>query len=211
VVVLGFAGGFVPLVAIGAVFVCAGVWGIWRPSITGLIVGGAALILAGTFNCLAWLWIEGARTSNVGHWIFAGAVQIVWGIRRLAIYSTARVAANDPQAIARLESIIRKLSKGNAKTDPTIAEFRTGRFRSQRNRLGLYADGAIALLEHQAVRLEKRADIWIEARGTTGLGRSIKVGIQMGDLRLTGEMPAAHFERFEYWKSGQSQPRSIAA
>jgi len=43
---------------------------------------------------------------------------------------------------------------------------------------------------------------------TTWRGRSIKVAIQMGDLRLTGEMPAAHFER---WKCGLSQPRSIAA
>ena len=135
----------------------------------------------------------------------------MWGIRRLAIYPTACFAAIDFQAIARLESIVRELSKRKAKADPTVAEFWTGRIRSQRNRLGPYTDGAIALLEHQAVRLERRADIWIEVRGTTWLGRSIKVGIQMGDLRLTGEMPAAHFERFERWKCGLSRPGSIAA
>jgi hypothetical protein len=33
----------------------------------------------------------------------------------------------------------------------------------------------------------------------------------MSDLQLTGEMPAAHFERFERWKLGQSQSRPIAA
>jgi len=211
VLACGFAGAFVPLVAIGLALVCAGVWNICRPSITGLIVDGVVMILAGAFNCLAWLWIEDARASSAGRWIIAGLVQIVWGIRRLTIYPTARFAANDPQAIARLESMVRELSKRKAKADPTVAEFRTGRLRSQRNRLGLYADGAIALLEHQAVRLERRADIWIEARGTTWHGRSIKVEIQMGDLRLTGEMPAAHFERFERWKLGQSHWRPIAA
>jgi hypothetical protein len=206
----GLAAPFLPLAAIGLALACAGVWNLCRPSITGLIVDGGVMILTGIFNCLAWLWIEEARASSAGRWIFAGLVQIVWGIRRLAIYPTARFAANDPQAIARLESIVRDLSRRKAKDDPTIAEFRTGRYH-HRNRLGLYADGAIALLEHQAVRLEKRTDIWIEARGTTWHGRSIKVGIQMGDLGLTGEMPAAHFERFEHWKLGMSPARPIAA
>jgi len=207
----GLAATFVPLVAIGLVLACAGVWNICRPSITGLIVDGVVMTLTGAFNCLAWLWIEDARASSVGQWIFGGLIQIVWGIRRLRTYPTARYATNDPQAIARLESIIRELSRRNAKADPTVAEFRSGRIRRHSNRLGLYADGAVALLEHQAVRLERRADIWIEARGTTWLGRSIKVGIQMGDLHLTGEMSPTHFERFEHWKLGLSQPRPIAA
>jgi hypothetical protein len=211
VVVLGCAAPFVPLVAIGLVFLCAGVWNLRRPSITGLIVDGVAMILSGAFQCLLGLWIEESRASSVGKWVFAGAIQIVWGIRRIALYSTARYAANDPQAIARLESLVQELSKRDAKADPTVAEFWTGHIRRHRNRLGLHAEGAIGLLEHRVVRLEKRADIWIEARGTTSLGRSIKVRIQMSDLELTGEMPAAHFERFERWKLGLSPSREIAA
>ncbi len=211
VVVLRLAGPFVPLVAIGLVLFCAGVWNLWRPSILGLIVDGFAMILAGAFQCLVWLWIEDARASSAGKWAIAGVVQIVWGIRRIATYRTARLATHDPQAIARLEAIVLELSKRDAKADPAVAEFWTGRCLGRRNRLGLYPDGAIALLEHQAVRLERRADLWIEARGTTWLGRSIKVRIQMGDLQLMGQMPAAHFERFERWKLGLSQPRPIAA
>ncbi len=211
VVVMGLAAGFVPLVVIGVVLACAGVWNLYRPSPTGLIVDGVAMILAGIFGCLAGLWFEDARGPSHGKWIFGGLLQIVWGIRRLAMYPTARIAPNDPQAIARLELIVKELSKRKTKADPTIAEFWTGRFHTHRNRLGLYAGGVVALLEHQAVRLERRADIWIEARGTTSLGKSIKVEIQMSDLRLTGQMPAEHFERFERWKLGQSQPRPIAA
>jgi hypothetical protein len=210
VLACGLAAPFLPLAAIGLALACAGVWNLCRPSIHGLIVDGGVVILTGIFNCLAWLWVKDARASSVGHWIVAGLVQIVWGIRRLAIYPSARFAANDPQAIARLEAIVRELSRRNVKDDPTTAEFRTGRYH-HRNRLGLYADGSIALLEHQAVRLEKRADIWIEARGTTWHGRSIKVGIQMSDLHLTGEMAAAHFERFERWKLGMSPARPLAA
>ena len=211
VAVCGFAGGLLPLAAIGLVLVGAGVWNICRPAISGLIVDGVVMILTGLFNGLLWLWIENTRSSSVGSWVIAGLVQIVWGIRRLAIYPTARSAVNDPQAIARLESIVRNLSKADGKTDPSTAEFRTGRFHHHRNRLGLYADGAVALLEGEVVRLEKRSDIWIEAAGTTSLGRSIKVRIQMGDFELTGQMPSAHFERFERWKLGLSQPRSLAA
>jgi hypothetical protein len=207
----GFAGDLAPMAVTGLLLACAGAWNIVRPSITGLIVDGIALLLAGAFNCLAWLWIEGARTTSVVRWIAAGVIQIVWGIRRLAIYRTARLSADDPDAIARLEAVVHELSKRNAKADPTIVEFWTGRFRRRRNRLGLYSEGAIALLEHQAVRLERRADIWIEARGTTWHGRSIKVRIQMGDLQWMGQMPAAHFDRFERWKLGLSQPRPIAA
>lgn len=212
VLAFGIMSTFVPLVAIGLVLVCAGVWNVLRTSITGLVVDGAVMILVGAFNCLAWQWMEDARASSIGSWIIAGLLQIVWGIRRLALYPQAKLAANDAEAIARLESIIRELRKLDAKVDPCVAEFWTGRrLRRHRNRLGLYADGVVGLLEHQAVRLERRSDIWIEARGTTWLGRSVKVKIQMSDLELTGEMPPAHFERFEHWKLGLSQPRPIAA
>jgi hypothetical protein len=169
------------------------------------------MILAGVFNGLAWVWIEDAGASSAGKWILGGLVQIVWGIRRLALYSTARLTPNDPEAIAGLESMVRELSKRDARTDPTVAEFRTGGIRRRRNRIGLYAEGAVALLEHQVVRLEKRTDIWIEASGTTAFARTTKVRIQMSDLQLAGEMSAEHFERFERWKLGVTQPRSIAA
>jgi hypothetical protein len=211
VLACGLAGAFIPLVAIGLALACAGVWNVWRPSINGLLVDGVVMIVTGAFNGLAWLWIENARPSGVAQWIFGGLVQIVWGIRRLAVYPTARSATNDPQAITRLESIVRDLSKRKPKADPAVAEFWTGGIRRRCNRLGLYADGAVGLLEHRAVRLERRADIWIESRGTTWLGRSIKVRIQMSDLHLAGEMSAAHFERFEQWKLGMSQANPIAA
>lgn len=207
----GLAARFVPLMAIGSLFFCAGVWNISRPSIAGLIVDGVAMILAGAFLCLAWLWVEDARPSSVGRWIFAGLAQIVFGIRRLAIYPTARFAIHDAQAIARLEDMVQELAKRKATADPTVAEFWTGRFHHRRNRLGLYDVGAIALLEHQVVRLEKRTDIWVEASGTTWNGRSAKVRIQMGDLQLVGRMPAAHLERFERWKLGLSRPQPFAA
>ena len=207
----GFAADLAPMAVTGLLLACAGAWNVCRPSITGLIVDGIAMVLAGAFNCLAWLWVESSRTTSVARWITAGVVQIVWGIRRLATYPTARLSANDAEAIARLEAIVHELSKRDAKSDPTVVEFWTGRFRPRRNRLGLTSEGAIALLEQQAVRLERRTDIWIEARGTTWHGRSIKVGIHMGDLHRTGEMPVAHFERFERWKLGQSQPSPIAA
>jgi hypothetical protein len=209
--VCGLASGFAPLVAIGTVLACAGVWNLYRPAVAGLIVDGGAMILTGALQGLAWLWIDDAPASSVGKWIIAGLIQIVWGVRRLALYPTARLAANDPEAIARLETTVREISRRDARSDPTVAEFWTGRIRKHRNRLALSDDGAIALLEHQTVRLERRADIWIEARGTTWLGRSITVAVRMGDLQLTGEMPTAHFERFERWKSGVSLPSPIAA
>jgi hypothetical protein len=211
VTVCGVAAPLMPMAVIGPVLLAAGVWNIGRPSFTGLIVDGVAVILTGAFHCLLSLWMGDARASGLGKWTLAGVIQIVWGVRRIATYWTSRFAVNDPRAIARLEALVREVSKRAAKADETVAEFWTGRFRQRRNRLGLYAEGTIGLLEGQAVRLEKRSDIWIEESGTTWRGRSIKVRIQMSDLELTGQMPAAHFERFERWKLGQSQPRSIAA
>lgn len=200
-----------PLATVGLLFACAGVWNLWRPSITGLVVEGVTMILTGAFNLFAWLWIDDGRRSNLIKAAFAGILQIVWGIRRLALYRTARSTADDPEAIAHLQSMVRELAKRDARTDETVAEFRSGRWNSQRNRLGLYAEGAIGLLEQQVVRLEKRGDIWIEVSGTTMLGRSVKVAIRMSDLHLTGLMKTEHFERFERWKLGLTRPRPIAA
>lgn len=207
----GLAAGLVPLVPVGLILAAAGAWNVSRPSIHGLVVDGAAMGLTGLFNSLVWLWIEEARGPGAGKWILAGMLQMGWSARRLALYRSARRAANDPEAISRLESIVRELSRRRARHDPEIAEFRTGRVLGRRNRLGLYAEGAIAVLDHWVVRLERRADIWIEARGTTSMGRTIKVRVQMGNLELEGEMPTVHFERFERWKLGMLQAPSIAA
>ena len=89
--------------------------------------------------------------------------------------------------------------------------FRNVRFHVQRVRLGLLPYGMVAVFGHEAVRLERRTDITIDARGSTWLGRSIKVVVRMSDLELMGVMPAAHLERFEQWKLGVAPPRAIAA
>lgn len=207
----GVAAPFVPLVIVGVGLTLAGLWNLWRPSLNGMLVDGAAMILTGLFSALAWVWMDHDRPSAAGKSIFTGLVQIGWGIRRLATWNTARFTRNDPPAIARLEEVIRDLSKRKEKTDQNVVVFWTGVWRPQENRLGLYAEGVIGLLGPHAVRLEKRGDIWIEARGTSWLGRSIKVRVQMSDLELMGRMSTAHFERFERWKLGLTQAKRIAA
>ena len=207
----GLGARIVPMTAIGVVLVSAGAWNLLRTSVSGLLVDGCALILCGVFLATAWRWMEPARPSQAVNSIVAGVLQVVWAVRRLALYRTARRAVRDPQAIARLEAIVRDLSRRDVRTDETVVQFRTGRFRHHRNRLGLYAEGVVGILEHTAIRLDTRSDVWIEASGTTATGRSIKVKVQMSDLELPAEMSVEHFQRFERWKLGQSQARSIAA
>ena len=173
---------------------------------------GSALILTGVgLLGSSWIWFDGSASANANKAMFTALPQIFWGIRRIASFRTAQVAANDPDAMAALEGMVTELSKRDARTDETVVEFRTGRFHRNRNRLGLYPEGVVALLEHEAVRLDRRTDVWIDPRGTTSLGRSLKVEVRMGDLLLAGEMPAAHLERFERWKTGLALARSAAA
>ena len=207
----GLGARVVPMIAVGVVLASAGAWNLLRTSVSGLVVDGGALIVCGVFLATAWRWMEPERPSQAANSIVAGVLQIVWAVRRLALYRTARHAVRDPQAIARLESIVRDLSRRDVRTDETVVQFRTGRFRHHRNRLGLYAEGVVGILESTAIRLDKRSDVWIEASGTTAIGRAIKVKIQMSDLQLAAEMSVGHFQRFERWKLGQSQARSIAA
>jgi len=211
IVVLGSIARIWPLMAIGVALAAAGAWNVCRPAVSGLAVDGVTLIVTGLVNCLTWLWVDHAEPTRFAKWILTGGIQVVWGVRRLGLYRMARRIPLDPPAMARLETIVRALASAGARDGPTIAEFRTGRFPKERTRIGLYAEGAIALIGPEAVRLEKRSDIWIEARGTTTLGRSVKVRVQMSDFELEGEMPTADFERFELWKLGQSPARSIAA
>jgi hypothetical protein len=209
VAVAASVGGMVPLIVVGSALLCAGVWNAWRPSIHGLVVDSGAMILTGAFNSMSGYWEDAGQP--LGKWTIAGVIQIMWGIRRLAVYPMARRAPDDREAMARLESIVRELSARRAKDDSNVVEFRTGRFQHHRNRLGLYPEGVVGLLEQQAIRLERRADISIEHGGTIWHGQSIEVAVQMSDLQLRGRMPASHFERFERWKMGMSLPRSIAA
>ena len=209
--VIGFMVPFAPFLTIGPVLAAAGIWNVCRPSIHGLLVDGVAMLATGAFHLLAGLWMPDVRASSLGKAALTGVFQIVWGFRRLVLYRTARQVVNDRRAIARLEAIVHELSKRSAASDAGVVEFSSGRFGLQRNRLGLYAEGVVALLEQQVVRLERRTDIWIEASGTTALGRSIKVRVKLGDFELAGTMPAGHFERFERWKTGLSDAGSVAA
>jgi len=208
----GIAAASLPLALVGLVLVWACTWNYFRPAVTGLLVDGSALILTGLgLLGLSWSWFDGSVLANGNKAMFTALPQLIWGVRRLASYRTARLAADDPQAIAALETIVTKLSKRDAKTDEAVVLFHTGRFHHHHNRLGLFAEGMVALLEGQAVRLDRRADVWIEPRGTTSLGRSLKVELRMGELQLAGEVPTAHLERFEHWKTGMAVPRSAAA
>src|SRR5262245_19911770 len=205
-----FAGGYAPVGVTAAVLACAGVWNILRPATTGLLVDGLALALTGAANIAVLPWLVDTRESNVAKSIFAGLIQLLWGFRRLSFYRTARLALHDEEAIAELEAVVRELSKRDRR-DPTVVEVRTGRFHQQRNRIGLYESGIVALIEQHAVRLEKRADIWIEPRGSAVLGRRIKVSVQMSDFELVGQITPEHLERFERWKIGMSEARPIAS
>lgn len=211
VIVCGAFARLLPMVAIGIVICGSGVWNARFPSVTGLAVDGVAVILTGLFQCLLGQWIEPAKEASQAKWIVAGLFQIAWGVRRLAWYRTARGVVNDLEAIARLERIVNDVAKRSPKSDHTLAEFRTGRWKHERNRLWLSPEGVVGLLPHMAVRLERRTDIHIEARGTTGPGGTLKVSVQMSDLGLFGHMSKEHFDRFERWKLGQSSAQTLVA
>jgi hypothetical protein len=208
---IGILGKVVPLAVIGVVLALAGAWNAWRPSVGGMLVDGGALIGTGLLNIFGWTLVPDASATSMGKWAITGVLQIGWGIQRLALHRTARRAPVDPEAMVRLDSMVRDISKRRVKEDASVVEFRTGRFNAQRARLGLLPEGVVAIFGHEAVRLERRADITIDARGSTWLGRSVKVVLRMSDLELTGEMPTAHIERFEQWKLGVAPPRAIAA
>jgi hypothetical protein len=209
VVVCGAMAPALPLVAIGVLYVGAGLWNLKRTSVDGLVVDALVMIVAGIFTGLAWRWVDSGDT-HMAKALFGGLMQITWGIKRLKLWWTARDAFDDPPAIARLESIVHALSKRNRR-DEAVAEFTTGRIRQHRNRLGLYSEGVVGLLEGGAVRLEKRSDIWIEARGTGVRERTVRISVRMSDHEMKGSMDARHLERFERWKLGMAAARSIAA
>ena len=208
VVALGALAPYPPLVLVGAVLAAAGLWNVCRPAVSGLLVDGVAMIASGAFLALQGL---GSGETNAAKGLVGGVLQVVWGLRRLALFPLASRQPNDPEAIAHLEQIVRDVSRRDAKRDPTVVEFRTGRFHLHRNRIGLFDAGAVNLLEQQVVRLERRADIWIEPLGTSVTGGTLKVEIRLGDYRLRGTIRSEHLERFERWKLGLTPAKNVAA
>jgi hypothetical protein len=211
VATIGILVAFLPGLIVGLVLLAAGVWNLWRTSINGMLVDGIAVILTGLFSGLAGLFLPGTSESSLFKGAITGLFQIVWGVRRIASWLAARKVVNDPEAIAALEALVRDVSRRKPKSDASVIEFRTGGLRKHRHRLVLLPEGVIGLLAPWVVRLEKRHDLWIEARGTTATGRTAKVRVKMSDLELPAEMPVEHFERYERWKLGSSPERTAAA
>ena len=209
VVVCGLKTALYPLALVGGVYVLVGGWNLRHTSLNGVLLDAIALIVAGIFTSQSWRLVEGGEL-HMAKALFGGGMQILWGIRRIKLWAAVRDAYDDPPALRRLETIVAGLSK-RSRRDEAVVEFTTGRIRRHRNRVGLYTEGAVGLLEGGVVRLEKRADIWIEARGTDVRAEIVKVSVRMSDYELTATMDARHLERFERWKLGMAATPSIAA
>jgi hypothetical protein len=209
----GLAPPFTPaLVAVGSILAAAGIWNAWRPSPPGLIVDGLSIIATGLFGATSLLWSGPHHVRDAARWTIVGLFQIAWGVRRLAVYPAARYAMADAETLAQLEEIARELSKRKAKTDPAVIEFTSGWYRRIRHRVGLFPEGAVALLENrQALRFERRQDVEIDLHRRSWIGRSVGVTVRMSDLALKGEMPEEHYQRFENWKMGIVKPPAFGA
>ncbi len=211
VLALGIGARHAPLMVIGAVLAAAGLWNAFRPAVSGLLVDGVAMLASGAFLIFQGLADAGSGPLSAGKGFVAGIPQILWAFRRLQLLPTALRQPNDPQAIAHLERLVREVSLRDAKRDASVVEFRTGRLGVHRNRIGLFDVGGVSLLEQQVVRLERRGDLWIEPRGTSVSGRTLKVEVRLGDYALRGTMRADHLERFEQWKVGRTASRTSQA
>ena len=210
---MGLAPPFTPaLIAVGAVLLPAGIWNAWRPSPPGLIADGLSVLATGLVGATSLLWFGPEHTRDATRWTIVGLFQIAWGVKRLALYSTARYAMADPRTLRELELIARDLSKRKAKSDPGVIDFTTGWYRRIRQRIGLFPEGAIGLLENrEALRFERRHDVEITLHRKSWIGRSVGVTVRMSDLTLKGSMPEEHYQRFENWKMGIVRPPAFAA
>ncbi len=201
-----------PLLAVpGAVLVAAGGWNFMRPSVSGLIVDGTTMVLIGVGLCAWRLWLADDASLRVGKEVLAGLIMTWRGIVRLRTCWEGRQIVHDAPMIARVLWLALVVGKRDAKHDETVVEFATNTRYKHRNRVGLFAEGAVVLLEQDVVRIEKRADISIEPHGSTWLDRKVKVIAQMSGLERKGTMTREHLERFERWKLGMAPATSIAA
>jgi hypothetical protein len=210
-VAFAFIGPVPPLAWLGALLVAAGGWNFLRPSLAGMVVDGATMVLVGVALCAWRLWLADDAEVRFSKDVVGGLFMIWRGVVRLRGYRVARDMVDDPPAIRSLLALARAVARRDARHDEGIVELTLDtRFR-HRNRFGLFTEGAVGLLEDDVVRLEKRSDIRIEPVGSTWLGRKVKVNVHLGELERRASMSREHLERFEHWKLGMAPATSIAA
>ncbi len=191
------------LAALGLFLFVEGIWLLVKPSHTGFIVDGVALLAIGVWNMLI-AFADMADDNGGGRWLILAGFQILWGIQSFGKASRAGEALSvtvSKDAADRAEAIIRTIYKSNYKINPNFIQFSQKNFTVDQLWKGVLLEDVAVLVgvKTQQSIVANKADLAIIQKGDTKPGKPVKADLKAGDKQIAVVIPAETMSRIQAW------------
>lgn len=203
------------ITALGAALMCTGSWNILTPRPTFIIADAVALLLVGGYNLIGAVLavMDGLPPSPVR--AFLGALQLVWGVRRLGNlrrFADAFLSRPSDAETREIDQSVAAIRKAMAQGAPGVIEFTARGLVRRPWRAWLEGENAVFVVAAgRAFLVGTRQNVTIVPRATSGQAGATEAELTVGGARLRITIPAESYRFYEQWKAGSGASRPAAA
>jgi hypothetical protein len=194
------------LLGVGALMLVVGVWSFSRPSLAGVAANAVMLIVVGLWNVGISLYeMQASHVPDPSRWIFAGVLQIAWGVQSLGKHRKlrGRFPQEPPEETVRfIDELVKSVRQLKPKKAEQAIEFTSRAFLGQARKWRglLLDDAAVFVTKAHEVLCAAKDEVSLSVKGKRARKRTCHAVLQVGAVTHKGTISRASRERFSAWK-----------
>ena len=204
------------LSSLGLVLLLAGIWNFAAPRRVGILVDAVALTLVASYNLTTALLHPVWTHANMSpRWALLGALQLLWGARRILIFPRvggAFVHVPFASELPQIEQSVRTIGKAKEIDSDDLIEFAVEGVKPSLWKALLTHDHAVFVEAGTAhVLVGTRDMVRITSFGKVMRGTAVSAEVAIARDRFKGTLSPESFQLYQQWKTGVFVPRVKAA
>ena len=203
------------LTVLGLALIATGAGNILAPRPTFIVADAVTLLLVGAYNLVGAVLavMDGLPPSPVR--AFLGALQLVWGVRRLGNFgrfAEAFLARPSDAETREIDLSVIAIRKAMAQGAPGVIEFAARGLKRRPWRGWLEGENAVFVeATGPAFLVGTRQNVTIAPRGASGRAGALEAVLTVGAARMRITISAESYRFYERWKADPGAARPAAA